>query len=144
GQPVYTAAPNMTFSFSSCQLGMMAGWSATHDIGVDIEDPTREVEIVDVAKRFFAPSEAAALSEQATPERETHFFQLWTLKEAALKSIGHGLAYGLEAFAFEVSPQLRVASAPDAFGGPSRFDPHLIESGGSSAALVLHDRLPSP
>ncbi|MEM7774373.1 MAG: hypothetical protein AAF732_02100, partial [Pseudomonadota bacterium] len=28
GQPVYTAAPNMTFSFSSCQLGMMAGWSA--------------------------------------------------------------------------------------------------------------------
>ena len=55
------------------------------------------------------------------------FFQLWCLKEAALKSIGEGLPFGLDAFEFELSPNTRVVQAPNDYGGPKQFDAHVIE-----------------
>jgi phosphopantetheinyl transferase len=65
------------------------------------------------------------------------FFQLWTLKEAALKSIGEGLPFGLDAFEFELVPNLCVVHAPLDHGGPERFNAHVIEGTDSCAALVI-------
>ncbi len=36
------------------------------------------------------------------------FYQFWSLKEAALKSIGEGLPFGLYAFEFEVDPKINI------------------------------------
>jgi 4'-phosphopantetheinyl transferase len=69
-------------------------------------------------------------------ERLRIFFQFWCLKEAALKSIGEGLPFGLEAFAFELDPILRVVHAPPDHGGPERFEAHMIDGIDSCAALV--------
>ena len=66
------------------------------------------------------------------------FFQFWSLKEAALKSIGEGLPFGLDAFEFELGPNLRVVHAPTDHGGPEKFEAHVIEGTDSScAALVI-------
>jgi 4'-phosphopantetheinyl transferase len=68
------------------------------------------------------------------------FRQLWSLKEAALKSIGQGLPFGVDVFEFELQRRLRVVEAPQDYGGPERFSAHLFDQAGACAALVL--RLP--
>lgn len=70
------------------------------EVGVDAEDARREVEVLDLARRFFAPSEFREL-ETLPPERQSdRFFQYWTLKEAFLKAQGVGLSAPLSEFGF--------------------------------------------
>jgi 4'-phosphopantetheinyl transferase len=132
--------PDFCFSFSSCRFGFLGAWSSTHGIGVDIEDQTRNLEAAELAQRFFADAEAKAVEGAGGLSRTRTFFQLWTLKEAALKSIGEGLPFGLDAFEFELAPNLRVVHAPRGHGGPERFNAHVIEGADSCAALVVHER----
>jgi 4'-phosphopantetheinyl transferase len=125
------------FSFSSCRLGYLAAWSSTHRIGVDIEDETRHLEAIELAQAYFSRAEAKAVEVCGERTRMRTFFQLWTLKEAALKSIGEGLPFGLEAFQFDLQPSIRIADAPRAYGGPERFCAYAIETASSCAALAI-------
>jgi 4'-phosphopantetheinyl transferase len=93
--------------------------------GVDIEQPREGVRILDIAQRFFAPEEASALSACEGPEREALFFRLWCAKEAVLKALGQGLAFGLERVAFE--------RRGDSWS-PARFD---VEAGDPADWQVL-------
>jgi phosphopantetheinyl transferase len=137
GRPYLRELPGCWFSFSSCRLGFLGAWSSTHAIGVDIVDPTRDVEAPELARYFFSRAEAAAVNGAGAPARTSAFFQLWTLKEAALKSIGEGLPFGLDAFQFGLYPSIRIVDAPRAYGGPERFCAYAIEKAGSCAALAI-------
>lgn len=136
GRPYLAESPELWFSFSSCQSGLLGAWSSTHAIGVDVEDSTRDLEARELALQFFSVAEAAAVEEVAGLQRLRTFYQFWSLKEAALKSIGEGLPYGLEAFEFELDPRLRVVHAPPDHGGPERFSAYAIEGMDRCAALV--------
>jgi 4'-phosphopantetheinyl transferase len=137
GRPFLPDSPDLWFSFSSCRFGFLGAWSSTHAIGVDLEDQTRKLEPVALARRYFSPAEATAVEALEGDARRRAFFQLWSLKEAALKSIGQGLPGGLDAFEFELAPSARLVHAPPGHGGPERFDPHLIEGTDQCAALVV-------
>ena len=137
GRPYLPNSTGLWFSFSSCRLGLLGAWSPTHAVGVDLEDPTRDLEATDLAHRFFSQTEADAIERSGTSERLRVFYRYWSLKEAALKSIGEGLPFGLDAFEFELDPELRIAAAPLRFGGPERFDAHLLGRGESCGALVI-------
>jgi phosphopantetheinyl transferase len=137
GRPYLPEAPDLRFSFSSCRLGFLGAWSSTRAIGVDLEDRTRRLEAVELAQRYFLEAEAKAVAGADAPARLALFFKLWTLKEAALKSIGEGLPFGLDAFGFELTPALRIVRAPHGHGGPERFDAHVIENADTCAALVI-------
>jgi len=139
GRPYLSDLPNIWFSFSSCRFGFLGAWSSTHGIGVDLEDQTRNLETVDLAHRFFSGAEANAVEGVGGMERLRTFFQFWSLKEAALKSIGEGLPFGLDAFEFELDPDLHVVHAPPDHGGSGKFNAHMIEGTGSCAALVSRD-----
>ena len=91
----------------------------------------------ELARRFFTAAETDAIRGLVGVERSETFFRFWTLKEAALKSIGEGLPFGLNAFEFELKPVPRVVQAPSACGGPARFDASLIEGTDGCAALVI-------
>ena len=139
GRPYLLNFPDLWFSFSSSRFGFLGAWSSTHAIGVDLEDKTRNVELGDLAQHFFSQAEAKAVESASGQVRLRTFFQLWCLKEAALKSIGEGLPFGLDAFEFEVSPKIRVVKAPNDFER-EQFDAHVIEgtpTGRSCAALVV-------
>lgn len=140
GRPYLPELPDVWFSFSSCRLGFLGAWSSTHAIGVDLEDQSRTLEAVKLAQRFFSQAEAETVEAVGTPARKRTFLQLWSLKEAALKSIGEGLPFGLDAFTFELSPHLRVVGAPCSHGGPERFKAYLIEGTDSCAGLVIRER----
>jgi phosphopantetheinyl transferase len=136
GRPHLSDLDNFWFSFSSCRFGFVGAWSSTHGIGVDFEDQTRDLEAADIARRFFSGAEESAVEAAGGPERLRTFFQIWTLKEAALKSIGEGLPFGLDRFEFELEPNPRVVRAPDGHGEPEHFSAHVIEGTGACAALI--------
>ena len=137
GRPYLSDLPDFWFSFSSCRFGFLGAWSSTHGIGVDIEDQSRHLEALELARRFFSGAEASAVEGAGGLERLRTFFKFWCLKEAALKSIGEGLPFGLDAFEFELDPNLRVAHAPRDQGGPEQFDAHVIEGIDSCCAALV-------
>ena len=137
GRPHLPESQGLYFSFSSCRLGFLGAWSATHGIGVDLEDQTRTLGTVELARQFFSAAEAEVVNRPGDSASLRSFFCLWSLKEAALKSIGEGLPFGLDRFEFELEPDLRVVHAPDDFGGRAQFDAHLIEIADGCAALVI-------
>ncbi len=141
GRPYLSGQPQLWFSFSSCRFGFLGARSSTHDIGVDIEDKTRDPGAADLARQYFSTTEARMVETATEPERRQIFFRLWSLKEAALKSIGHGLPFGLDAFVFELGAEPRIVRAPSEFGVPGQYDAGIVESGKYCAAIVIRSRL---
>ena len=136
GRPQLSVLPDVRFSFSSCRFGFVGAWSSTHGVGIDVEDQTRELDPAELAHTFFSESETKAVEAPCGQASHQTFFQFWSLKEAALKSIGEGLPFGLDAFEFELVPNLRVVHAPPDHGGSVRFSAHMIEGAESCTAIV--------
>lgn len=145
GRPFLPERPDVWFSFSACGAGFLGAWSATYAIGVDLEDLTRDLEPVELAQRFFTQAEATAVEGAAASVRQQTFLRLWTLKEAALKSIGEGLPFGLDAFAFALAPEPRVVAVPQTYGGPQYYAAHVFADqvmarGTCCGAAVIRER----
>jgi phosphopantetheinyl transferase len=140
GRPLLPDLPDYWFSFSACRFGFVGAWSSTHGIGVDVEDHTRELQATELAKQFFSTAEARAVDDSSGLQSRQTFFKFWCLKEAALKSIGEGLPFGLGTFEFELEPSLRVVDAPPEHGGAEQFDAQLIVTTDSYTALLIHNR----
>ncbi len=73
------------------------------EVGVDVERIGRVRHPVDLAARFFAPAEAAALRGLSGAELDARFCSFWALKESYIKARGVGIALGLRRFAFTIS-----------------------------------------
>ena len=69
-------------------------------LGVDLENASRERRVGKIADRFFAPTEVNALLALPEARQLERFYDLWTLKEAYIKARGLGLAIALDSFAF--------------------------------------------
>lgn len=133
GRPYILGHPDLSFSFSSCRSGFVGAWSSTHDIGIDLEDSSATIEPTELARTYFTASEVQAVETSAGRLR---FLQLWSLKEAALKSIGEGLPFGLDAFEFELDGGVRIVDAPREHGGPAKFSAHLFDHSDVFSAIV--------
>jgi len=139
GRPHLPDLPDYWFSFSSCRFGFVGAWSSTHGIGVDIEDHTRKLQATELAQQFFSTAEARVVDGRRGLESRQTFFKFWCLKEAALKSIGEGLPFGLDSFEFELEPNLRIVDAPPEHGGAGQFNAQLIETTDSYTALLIRN-----
>lgn len=106
-------------------------------IGVDMEDRTRDPGATELARQYFSAAEARVVDGHGGQVNLLSFFQFWCLKEAALKSIGQGLPYGLTAFGFELEPAPRVVQTPQGYGGPHKFSAHVTTGPESCAAVVI-------
>jgi len=137
GRPYLRDLPGTWFGFSSCRPGFIGAWSSTHAVGVDLEDLTRDLEATELARQFFTAAEANVVERTGSTDRQWVFLQFWMLKEAALKSIGEGLPFGLDAFEFELAPNPHAVHVPARHGGPEQYDAHLIKGAESCAALVI-------
>lgn len=141
GRPYLTDRQDISFSFSSCRFGLLGAWSSKYRIGVDIEDCTRNPGATELARRYFSVAEANTVEGHDRKVDLQSFFQLWTLKEAALKSIGEGIPYGLSAFEFELDPNLRVVHAPTDHGGAENFSAHVTKENEGCIAIVTQHSL---
>ena len=99
------ASPPSALRFNLSNTSGLVVCAITHglDVGVDVESLSRPAPI-DVADRFFAPSEVRVLRALPPEEQARRFFELWTLKESYAKARGLGLALPLDRYWFTLEP----------------------------------------
>lgn len=120
GKPrLIDAGVDLRFNLSHAAERALLGVTYGQEVGVDIERE-RAIEVNDLARRFFAPSEWQVLQALDASEQIPAFFRCWTRKEAFIKALGDGLTCPLDGFevslAEDDSPQLlrSCTARPDA------------------------------
>lgn len=96
--------PRLRINLSHTRGLAAVALTVAHDVGVDVEWRERGGLTLELADRFFAPDEIAALKAMPAERLNEGLFAFWTLKEAFIKAIGLGLSFPLDAFAFTLEP----------------------------------------
>jgi 4'-phosphopantetheinyl transferase len=121
GKPFAADLPDLEFNLSHTGSQVLLACARRQALGVDIEPETRRFS-AGLARRFFAPREAAALDRLPEPLRHAAFLRLWTHKEALLKALGVGLHFGLERIEFALDENGHVSSLRDCAPAAGRVD----------------------
>jgi 4'-phosphopantetheinyl transferase len=130
GKPYAPSLPDIDFNLSHARAHVLIAVARRQAIGVDLERVDRQIEIEDLARRFFAPAEADALEALPAGIRLPAFLRLWTCKEAVLKALGEGISFGLERVAFALDAggtPLGLAALAGEVGAPSDWHLALLE-----------------
>jgi len=106
GKPELTYAehPDVRFNLSHTRGLVACGVTRSDDIGIDVEQIDRRLEIDHLAGSVLSEDEQAALVPLAGSARRERFFRHWTLKEAYVKAIGRGIALPLRSLHVEIAP----------------------------------------
>jgi 4'-phosphopantetheinyl transferase len=89
---------NLRFNVAhSCDLGLIA-IAVACDVGIDVEAVREVTHLEPIARRHFHPAESAAIDALPPEQRTKAFLNCWTGKEAAVKSVGMGVAESLSQF----------------------------------------------
>jgi 4'-phosphopantetheinyl transferase len=119
GKPVLAGrgrAAGLEFNLSHSGRRVAIAVSSGAAVGIDIEKIRPSPRLIRVAHRFFATEEAASLAALSQEDRQTAFFQIWTLKEAFIKTTGRGLSQRLNSFAVAADPPARLLRCDDTPG----------------------------
>lgn len=101
GKPGLSFHPDLHFNVSHTDHAALLGFTFVAELGVDIENTERTVEIDLVAKHFFAPGEVKKLLETEEEDKPAAFYRCWTRKESIIKALGTGLSFPLKKFEVE-------------------------------------------
>ena len=142
GKPII-ADSTVQFNVSHSADRILIGIGYHHPLGVDVEHLTRTIEIDSISARFFTANEAKQIQALSGAAQRRAFFNVWTRKEALLKTIGSGLSLSLQAC--EVSAGDENVSTVLACNAPS-FNVHdwqvhsrLLSQDYLAAAVVHKD-----
>lgn len=89
--------------------GLVAVAASCQPVGIDVEELSRQVPDLDIAKRYFSRREYQHIATTAPSEQARLFLQYWTLKEAFLKAEGWGLSQRLDAVEFDLSGDIGLS-----------------------------------
>lgn len=86
-------APDRAIQFNVTHSGEIGLIAIAHSapLGVDVEALREMKNALALARRYFTPTECAAVESVDASMRSAEFLACWTRKEALLKSAGHGL-----------------------------------------------------
>ena len=110
GKPrlVGTPATGVRFNVAhSDELALMA-FARGREVGVDVEYERPDVDIIELARRYFAPEEIAVLLALPATEQCPAFYRCWTRKEAYIKALGLGMHAPLDGFAVTITADRAV------------------------------------
>lgn len=87
---------NLYFNLTHAKRYLAFAFSTGANVGVDVEYIDRKMDIEGLADRYFTSTETEHILSAEDSFRE--FFRIWTLKEAYIKAVGHGLSIPLNSF----------------------------------------------
>ena len=131
----------VAFNVSHSHGQALVAISLDRKLGVDIEKIRPEVEYEKLAERFFSKAEHKALMQCAAEERVAAFFATWTRKEAFVKAVGKGIAFGLSEFDVNVDANAPPKMLHTRWDADDVNNWHManIESVNSHMATVVAD-----
>ncbi|MDP9085989.1 MAG: 4'-phosphopantetheinyl transferase superfamily protein, partial [Pseudomonadota bacterium] len=88
GKPTVRGGGDLSFNCSSSGDVGLCVVGRSVDVGCDIEVCDSSKASIEIADRFFAPSERASLASLPADQWLEGFFNCWTRKEALLKCLG--------------------------------------------------------
>jgi len=145
GRPEVAYPPHiqLKFSLSRSKNLVLCGVTATREIGVDVEH-TEWRSPLDVADRFFAPTEISELRKLPAESQRSRFFDYWTLKESYIKARGMGLSIPLDKFSFDLRREshIRLAVDPELGGEGDDWGFLLLQAGRHHRVAVAVRRRP--
>jgi 4'-phosphopantetheinyl transferase len=106
GRPVIAPAigrSDIRFNLSHTRGFVACAICIGSDIGIDVEALVRRTDL-EIAERFFSPSEVAILRAAPREEQPDIFLRFWTLNEAFILATGEGLSRALDSFSFSLDP----------------------------------------
>lgn len=136
-------AGKLQFNLSHTDSLLVLAVSHRHAVGVDVEAVTRKVELLALAKRYFAAHEYEELRNLDEGAQRERFFALWTLKEAWLKACGLGLHIPLDDFSFSFDgAEPLIAFGPQLSERPQDWQFRLLARGAFRIALAVCGGVP--
>lgn len=98
GRPGLSPSLRRPLGFNWSHSGNHALIAVGRDVtpGIDVEHRRDRPRSMEIAQRYFTPAEALALEALPPETRPLAFLELWTAKEAVLKAVGRGIAFGLD------------------------------------------------
>ena len=112
--------PPLEFNVSHTRGLAVCAISPVGQLGVDVERERRIANPLQIARRFCAPAEAAALERLPAARRVTAFLELWTLREALVKARGDSIFSSPAGFAFSLADDGPAHVAFDESSGENR------------------------
>lgn len=117
GKPsLATSSGSVEFNLSHSNGRLLVAISDRRRLGVDIEFVRRDLDVQEIAGRFFSSEETRALTQVPASLRYDAFFSCWTRKEAFVKARGEGLSMPLNSFDVSVMPdedEVGLVTRPD-------------------------------
>lgn len=103
GKPIAKNFPEFEFNHSHSQQYYVLSCSQdVSDLGVDLEDLSRQVKMQALAERSFHPEEYHMW--KSLNDCRTYWFKVWTIKEAVLKAHGLGIRLELKSLNTQAHP----------------------------------------
>jgi 4'-phosphopantetheinyl transferase len=108
GRPLLAAVHGERFSFNWSHSNDQALIAIARGItpGIDLERVREHPRAIEIARRYFSADEVALLEHVAPELRDRLFLEIWTAKEAVLKALGRGIAFGLDRLSIGGSSEL--------------------------------------
>jgi 4'-phosphopantetheinyl transferase len=104
GKPYLPRHRQLHFNLAHSGELAVLGITGSGRIGVDVELTEAKIDLLALARRFFAPPEVAALIALPESQQKEAFYNCWTRKEAYIKALGTGLATPLDSFCVSLFP----------------------------------------
>ena len=103
GKPAISEEQNsasLYFNLSHSVEKVVLAVSRFKDIGVDVQCARKSRRIAAISQRYFSGTEADELLNLPEEQRQSRFYDLWTLKEAYIKACGKGFTIPLQYFSY--------------------------------------------
>lgn len=122
------ARSGLAFNLSHAGDRLAIAVARNLQVGVDIEQPGRDVRWRKLSERWFSRAEAEWLAalEQGAASRE--FLRLWTVREAMIKAMGATIAGHISSVTPEPGNPGRILSLPDGWPAAATWTLHEHET----------------